>query len=75
MQPSSLTHPPSPTNGTANSGQVAPGDEVEIWCRSLGSWSHGFVAVDVDADGWRVLRRSDRTALPVRFPDAEVRSA
>jgi hypothetical protein len=52
---------------------VAPGDEVEIWCRSLGTWSNGFVAVDLGQDGWQVLRRSDRTRLPVRFPDAQVR--
>jgi hypothetical protein len=62
--------PLSPTDPTL---PVVPGAEVEVWCPSLGSWSHGFVAMDVDADGWRILRRSDRSQLPVRFPDADLR--
>jgi len=74
MQPSPLPRPLTPP-AAPPSGAIAPGDEIEIWCRSLGSWSHGFVAVDVDAEGWRVLRRSDRAPLPVRFPDTEVRAA
>ena len=58
---------------TDRHGPVTPGDEVEIWCRSLGSWSSGFEAVDLDADGWQVLRRSDGSRLPVRFTTREVR--
>ncbi len=53
---------------------VTPGDEVEIWCRSLGIWSSGFAAVDLDDGGWRVLRRSDGNPLPVRFAGDEVRA-
>ncbi len=52
---------------------VAPGDEVEIWCRSLGTWSSGFEAVDLDGEGWHVLRHSDGSQLPVRFSSREVR--
>jgi hypothetical protein len=54
--------------------RITPGDEVEIWCRSLGIWSSGFDAVDLDAEGWRVLRRSDGSPLPVRFAADEVRA-
>ncbi|MGZ4715544.1 MAG: hypothetical protein ACXWCB_02460 [Acidimicrobiales bacterium] len=68
-----LTRARPADRGLAELDQVAPGDEIEIWCRSLGAWSSGFVAVDLGTGGWRVLRRSDRTQLPVRFPDAEVR--
>ena len=54
---------------------VRPGQDVEVWCRSLGRWSRGFVALDLDARGWQVQRRSDRSTLPVRFGDAELRPA
>jgi hypothetical protein len=60
-----LGDPPAP---------VTPGDDVDLWCRSLGTWSSGFEAVDVDAEGWRVRRRSDGALLPVRFSDGDVRA-
>jgi hypothetical protein len=62
------------TGVTDRIAPITPGDEVEIWCRSLGTWSSGFEAVDLDADGWRVLRRSDGSLLPVRFAGDEVRA-
>lgn len=62
------------TSATERVAPIIPGDEVEIWCRSLGTWSSGFAAVDLDADGWQVLRRSDGSRLPVRFEAREVRS-
>ena len=43
------------TTASGPRAAIAPGDEVEIWCRSLGSWSSGFEAVDLDADGCHVL--------------------
>jgi len=63
------------TTASGPRAAIAPGDEVEIWCRSLGSWSSGFEAVDLDADGWHVLRRSDGSQLPVRFSTRGVRPA
>jgi len=63
------------TTASGPRAAIAPGDEVEIWCRSLGTWSSGFEAVDLDTDGWRVLRRSDGSQLPVRFSTRGVRPA
>ena len=55
--------------------RIRPGAAVEVWCRSLNTWSVGFVALDVDHGGWRVMRRSDRAELPVRFPPEAIRVA
>jgi hypothetical protein len=62
-----------PTTDRGPRAPITPGDEIEIWCRSLGSWSTGFDALDLDAEGWRVRRRSDGSQLPVRFSSREVR--
>ena len=64
-----------PTRPTRSLRQVQPGTGVDVWCRSLGKWSGGFTAVDLDDQGWRVLRTSDGAELPVRFHETEVRPA
>ena len=52
------------------------GARVEVRTGFDRSWSKGFVieSVDVDADGYRLRRRSDKTVLPGVFAAADVRS-
>lgn len=49
------------------------GMRVEVRTRYLESWTHGFDIVEVNAGGYRVRRRSDRTVLPVEFHPEDVR--
>ncbi len=67
------TSPAAPPAGATE--RIRPSADVEVWCRSLNTWSAGFVALDVSEEGWRVMRRSDRSVLPVRFSPAEIRPA
>jgi hypothetical protein len=65
-----------PTDSTvATEDAIRPGDEIDVWCRSLRRWSSGFVALREDADGWRVRRRSDLSELPLAFSAMEIRRA
>ena len=52
---------------------LPPGTGVEVRNGFDGSWSKGFEVAEVDAEGYRVLRCSDRSLLPRRFSDDEVR--
>lgn len=57
----------------------APGTDVEVRCVWDGGWVGGFEVVEVlecrDGVRFRLLRRSDRSVLPVLFDDHEVRVA
>jgi hypothetical protein len=56
-----------------------PGTDVEVRCVWDGGWVGGFEVVEVlecrDGLRFRLLRRSDRSVLPVLFDDTEVRVA
>ena len=51
----------------------APGTRVEIHSRFDGHWARGFEVVSHDEEGFRVLRLSDGSVLPVVFDPSEVR--
>ncbi len=56
-----------------------PGTDVEVRCAWDGGWAGGFEVAEVlecrDGLRFRLLRRSDRSVLPVLFDDGEVRLA
>lgn len=56
-----------------------PGTDVEVRCVWDGGWVGGFEVVEIlecrDGVRFRLLRRSDRSVLPVLFDDHEVRVA
>ena len=52
---------------------LPPGTGVEVRNRFDGSWAKGFEVAEVDEEGYRVLRCSDRSLVPRTFSDDEVR--
>lgn len=55
-------------------GAMAPGTRVEVRRRFDLKWARGFEVAEVVKDGYRILRRSDGTVLPVAFSAEEVRA-
>lgn len=55
------------------SATLLPGTPVEVRNRFDGTWSRGFEVVSHDDDGYRILRHSDRSVLPVALPADDVR--
>ena len=52
---------------------VSPGNKVEVCSRFRRVWVSGFEVVDVESDGYRLRRLSDKWVLPTVFPSADVR--
>ena len=50
-----------------------PGTKVEVRTAYDRSWARGFEVVDACAEGYRLRRLSDGSALPVTFPSTDVR--
>ena len=51
---------------------LRPETSVSIRNSLDGQWSRGFTVVEVDAQGYRVRRRSDGHLLPHAFPHRDV---
>lgn len=52
---------------------LEPGTRVEVRNRFDGRWSRGFEVAAVEEEGYRLLRLSDLTTLPVTFGADTVR--
>jgi hypothetical protein len=52
---------------------VSRGTEVEVCSRFRRVWVKGFEVVDVENDGYRLRRKSDRWVLPTVFAADDVR--
>ncbi len=52
---------------------LKPGTKVEVRRRFDGKWSRGFEVKEVLPDGYRVVRLSDSSVLPVVFDPDDVR--
>ena len=53
--------------------RLKPGTQVEVRSRFEDRWSRGFEVAEVLPDGYRLLRLSDLTVLPVEFDEGDVR--
>jgi hypothetical protein len=53
--------------------RLKPGTRVEVRSRFEDRWSHGFEVAEVLPEGYRLLRLSDLTVLPVEFGEEDVR--
>lgn len=58
---------------TAQPAGLPPGTRVEVRKRFDNSWARGFEVVDDDGAGYRVLRLSDGSELPLVIPSDDVR--
>ena len=59
--------------GSPAGRHLKPGSRVEVRRRFDGEWSRGFEIAEVGPSGYRVLRLSDRSLLPVEFAFEEIR--
>lgn len=53
--------------------RLKPGIPVEVRSRFDHRWCRGFEVAEVTAEGYRLLRLSDMTTLPVEFSVDDVR--
>ncbi len=60
-------------DSVAEGTNLKPGTRIEVRRRFDGRWTRGFEVAEVGTDGYRVLRLSDQSVLPVEFPFPEVR--
>lgn len=52
---------------------LAPGTKVEVKRRFDDRWARGFEIAEADERGYRILRLSDRTVIPISFDCTDVR--
>jgi hypothetical protein len=65
---------PETTRPISRQGKLGCGTPVEVRNHFISSWSRGFEVAEVDRDGYRLRRVSDRVVLPATFSPDEVRT-
>ena len=64
---------PTPAEEAVARPRLLEGTRVEVRNGFDGSWTSGFVVMEVSATGYRLRRRYDTDLLPTEFAPADVR--